>query len=112
MSRHWLIAFGLGLALAAPAQAESVVYGRVFQTMENTVFTDAKVTLLSNPPKQTRTDQYGQYWLRDVKPGAYLVRLQIPGRPLITGRLVVGKGTTVANLDLSKIGHPDHDEEY
>ncbi|AGY56496.1 carboxypeptidase-like regulatory domain-containing protein [Gloeobacter kilaueensis] len=111
MRAHGLVLAGLGLLLALPAQAETV-YGRVFETLQGSVFTGAKVILLSNPPQQTTTDGQGQYWFRDVKPGAYLVRLVIAGRPEITGRVIVHRGTTIAHLDLSKIGTPGSEDEY
>ena len=95
-------------ALVSPLAADTI-YGRVFDTLDNgKIFTDVKLTLFSNPPQQTTVDQYGQYWFKNVKRGAYLIGVQILDREKFTARVVVDNPTTIANLDLGKIGDPDH----
>jgi len=106
-----LLLVSLWLAAMVPVQAETI-YGRVFETLKGSIYPNVAVTLMSNPPRQTTTDQYGQYWFKDVKAGAYLMRVKLADRPAITSRLLVYKGTTVANLDLSKILDPEHGDEY
>lgn len=102
-----------GLLYAAEAQAAKL-YGRVYDTLRGEIYKKARIVLESVPPRETVTDNQGQYWFKEIAPGAYLIRIVRPGRGDVVGRVVVSSrtNTTIANLDLSRIEAPDPDDEY
>ncbi len=107
----WLICTAI-IVLGSSAAPAETVYGQVYDTLHGKIYKNTKVTLNSTPPKEATTNEQGQYWLHDVKPGAYLVQIMLPNQDVV-GRLVVYKiPTTIANLDLSKIESPSEDDAY
>lgn len=102
---------GILLLGALPAQAETV-YGRVYDTLKGKIFANTRVVLVANPEKEATTDSSGSFWIRDVRPGPYLVHIYTADREVV-GRLLVYKTpTTIANLDLAKIEAPGAEDEY
>ena len=103
----------VGLLCAGEAQAANL-YGRVYDTLRGEIYGKTKIVLGSSPPRETVTDDRGQYWFKDVAPGAYLIRILHPGREDVVGRVVISarNRTTIANLDLSRIETPHSDDEY
>jgi Carboxypeptidase regulatory-like domain len=110
----WLCTVSM-LLLPTPARAGNpTLFGRVYETMKAKVYAGTRVTLGSVPLKETITDENGNFWFRDVAPGAYLVRIQTPAYGEVTARLVVFPNRPVAinDLDLSRILAPDEDDNY
>lgn len=90
------------------------VYGRVYDTLRDKIYPGARVSIDTQPARETLSDEEAQFWFRDVPPGVYLVHISLPQRDLITGRLLVEsrRPATIANLDISKIDPPEEDDEY
>ena len=111
-----LLRFGLSLSLLiilGPADAADI-YGRVYDTLRGKTYPEAQVRIATDPARETQSDGQAQFWFKDVAPGVYLVRISLPQRQPVTGRLLVpgGRATTIANLDLAKIDPPEEDDEY
>jgi len=109
--------FALVLALAVPAGSALAenVYGRVYDTLSGEIFGETRIVMFNaTEKKEALTDKDGAYWIRDLKPGPYLVRIVIPKRGEIVGRAMVyaKMPTTIVNLDLARIEAPDHDDNY
>jgi len=87
------------------------VYGRVYDTMRGELYPGARVELGT---RAVVADDNAQYWLRDVAPGAYLIRVVIPGRREVNGRVLVvaRQPTNIVNLDLGRIDPPHDEDEY
>jgi Carboxypeptidase regulatory-like domain len=101
----------LTVLVALPAHAEAI-YGKVYDTLKGKIYPNTRVVLGSDPQREVITEQDGSFWFRDVKPGAYIVRIFTPDREVV-GRLVVYKTpTTISNLDLAKIDVPGAEDEY
>ncbi len=102
-----------GLFATGTAQAANI-YGRVYDTLKGQIYRNVRIELGTQPPRQTTTDELGQYWFRGVEPGAYLIRILRSDDEEVVGRLVVSPKlpTTVGNLDLSKIEAPHQHDEY
>ena len=47
-------------------------------------------------------DASAQYWLRDIAPGAYLIRVVIPERREVTGRVMIfeRQSINIVNLEI------------
>ncbi len=108
--RAVLLIAGLAV-LAAPMARAADVYGRVYDTMRGELYPGARVELGT---RAVVADDNAQYWLRDVAPGAYLIRVVIPGRREVNGRVLVvaRQPTNIVNLDLGRIDPPHDEDEY
>jgi hypothetical protein len=115
--KFWVTAI-MGLLVGvnlAPAKAASV-YGKVYDTLRGEMYQGANIEINTKPPRMTTTDKDGQYWFKNLKPGAYLVRItrgqanahEVVGRLLVSGQTA----TTIGNLDISKIDPPHEGDEY
>lgn len=108
----------LGLALSFLILAGSAdaadVYGQVYDTLRDKTYPGARIWMGTTPARETESDEEARFWFRDVPSGVYLVRISLPERDSITGRVLVASGlsVTIANLDISKIDPPEEDDEY
>ena len=101
-------------ALPAPAATAADLYGRVYDTMRGELYPGARIELATPGLRHAVTDLAAQYWLRDIAPGSYLVRIFVPGQREVTGRLLVTgtAHTQVVNFDLARIDPPHEDDAY
>ena len=101
-------------ALASGECIATDIYGRVFDTMRGEIYAGATIVLGTQPAIETVTNIHGQYRLRDVTPGVYLVRITVAPDRVVTSRLVVRDlaYTLVANLDLARIEPPGDNDQY
>jgi len=101
------------LSFGSAADAEDI-YGRVYDTLRGKTYPGARIQIDTKPVRETISDEQAQFWFRDVRPGVYLVRISLPERDLIIGRVLVAsrRSSTIANLDISKIDPPEEDDEY
>ena len=96
--------------LCMPYARAADVYGRVYDTMREQMYPGAVIEVAG---RRLEADEAAQYWLRDIRPGTYLVRIVVPGRE-VTGRILVGgmRPMNVVNLDLARIDPPHEDDAY
>ncbi|HET9699633.1 MAG TPA: carboxypeptidase-like regulatory domain-containing protein [Burkholderiales bacterium] len=111
LRRVAVIAFGSYCVLRGASVGAADIYGRVYDTLERRALANARIVLGTQHPLETITDKAGRYSFRRVQPGAYPVRILIPGERDAVGRLVVSARapTIVANFDLGAIEAPGHD---
>ena len=98
------------LLLGIPYARAADVYGRVYDTMRSKMYPGAVIEFAG---RRVEADAAAQFWLRDIRPGSYLVRIVVPGRDVM-GRVFVmeGRPTNIVNLDLARIDPPHEDDAY
>ena len=112
MRKQFIAAGVIILGFGATANAE-VLHGRIFDSMEEKVFAHARVILRSENPIEATADDLGVYRFADVRPGAYLVKLDLGDYGTLVARVVVNSGApTLHHFDISKIENPHADHGY
>ena len=63
---------------------------------------DCLTSMIGLGKESVVADASAQYWLRDIAPGAYLIRVVIPERREVTGRVMIleRQSINIVNLEI------------
>ena len=79
--------------------------GEAWNSEDNEVIVGAKVTLTlpDGSVRETETDDFGDFWFRNLEPGTYAVSLEAPGyAPASREAIQLDKSLNIGDFDLAK----------
>lgn len=79
--------------------------GEAWNSEDNEVIMGAKVTLTlpDGSVRETETDDFGDFWFRNLEPGTYAVSLEAPGyAPASREAIELDKSLNIGDFDLAK----------
>ena len=79
--------------------------GEAWNSEDNEVIVGAKVTLTlpDGSVRETETDDFGDFWFRNLEPGTYAVSLEAPGyAPASRDAIQLDKSLNIGDFDLAK----------